>query len=80
MELIIVAVLAFVINVPLGRWRSQYKKFSVAWWLLIHASVPFIIGLRIWLDTPRMYTPLFIGLAVLGQYVGKKTYACVDNK
>jgi hypothetical protein len=40
--------------------------------LIIHASVPFIIALRIWVGTPRILIPFFIGLAVLGQFTGKK--------
>lgn len=51
-------------------WRSKYKKLTLAWWLLIHASIPLIVALRIWLDTPYAYVPLFIALAVLGQFVG----------
>jgi len=75
-----VAIFAFLLNIPFGRWRANYKKFSLVWWLLIHASVPFIIAMRIWLGTPRAFIPLFIALAVLGQYVGKKSYLCSTGK
>jgi hypothetical protein len=45
---------------------------SLMWWLMIHASIPLIIPLRIWLDTPTFAIPLFIGLAVVGQLIGSK--------
>jgi hypothetical protein len=72
MASVFVAVFSFIVNVPLGRWRCKYKKFTVPWWLIIHTSVPFIIALRIWLATPRILIPFFILLAVLGQYAGRK--------
>lgn len=72
MNILIVSVIAFVVNIFLGRWRMRYRKLTFAWWLLIHASIPLIIPLRIWLDTPAVYIPLFIGMAVAGQFAGSK--------
>jgi hypothetical protein len=53
-------------------WRRKYKKFSFMWFLFIHASIPLIIPLRIWLDTPNIFIPLFIALAVAGQFTGSR--------
>lgn len=72
MNVVIVSAFALVLNIFLGKWRGKYPKFTFLWWVLIHASIPFIIPLRIWLDTPACFIPLFIGLAVLGQFVGSK--------
>jgi hypothetical protein len=72
MNSLIVAFFSFIVNVPLGRWRRKYKKFTLPWWLIIHTSVPFIIALRIGLNTPRILIPLFILLAILGQLTGRK--------
>jgi hypothetical protein len=72
-EIAIVSILAFLINMPLGRWRTRYRKLSLPWWLIVHASIPVIITIRIWLDTPRVFIPLFIAIAVLGQLVGART-------
>lgn len=72
MSILIVAAVALVVNIFLGRWRAKRRKFTLSWWLLIHASIPLIIPLRIWLDTPTAFIPLFIGLAVAGQYVGAR--------
>eukprot|EP00894_Picocystis_sp_ML_P004478 jgi/Pico_ML_1/54995/g120.t1 len=33
-------------NVPLGMWREHTEKFSLAWFLAVHASLPFVISLR----------------------------------
>ncbi len=66
-----VATVAFAVNIPLGKWRSGYKKFSPLWLLLIHASMPLIIALRISHNIPHVYIPLFIALAVFGQLLGK---------
>lgn len=72
MSIAFVALVTFFINIPLGCWRNKYKKFTLPWWLLIHASIPFVITLRVWLDTPHFFIPLFIGLAIAGQLVGAK--------
>jgi hypothetical protein len=44
------------------------------WWIMIHASIPFIIPLRIWLGTPNIAIPLFIGLAIAGQFIGSRFF------
>ncbi|MDR2027811.1 MAG: hypothetical protein LBQ01_09720 [Prevotellaceae bacterium] len=72
MNIIIVSLVAFTVNIFLGIWRVKYRKFTFKWWLIIHASIPLIIPLRIWLDTPVIYIPLFIGLAVAGQFAGSR--------
>jgi hypothetical protein len=72
LNILIVSVVAFATNLFLGRWRAGCRKFTVKWWLLIHASIPLIIPLRVWLDTPAVFIPLFIGLAVAGQFAGSK--------
>lgn len=72
-EIITVSIIAFVINIPLGRVRTRYKKLSLPWWLLIHASIPVVVALRLFLSTPQLCIPLFIAIAVFGQFVGAKS-------
>lgn len=72
MNVFIVCVVALAVNVFLGRHRVRYRKFTLPWWLLIHASIPLIIPLRIYLGTPLVFIPLFIVLAVLGQFIGSR--------
>lgn len=73
MDILFVSSFCLIVNIPFGRWRSKYKKFSLPWWVLIHVPVPFIIILRIMLQTNTKFIPLFIAMAVFGQYVGRKT-------
>ncbi|MDR2870811.1 MAG: hypothetical protein LBV04_10200 [Deferribacteraceae bacterium] len=67
---VIIAVLAFSLNIPLGAWRARQRKFSARWFIGIHASVPLIVALRIYFDVHTGFIALFIALAVLGQLVG----------
>ena len=62
--------LAFVINIPCGYLRENYKKFSPMWWVLIHISIPFIIFLRIRAGLSWHVIPLTLGGSVAGQVVG----------
>lgn len=72
MNTVIVAAVALITNILLGLWRTKYRKMSFMWLLLIHASIPLIVPLRIWLDTPRYFIPLFIAIAAAGQFIGPK--------
>lgn len=72
MNIAIVSVISLTTNIFLGKFRAKYKKMSFMWWLMIHASIPLIIPLRIWLDTPKIVIPLFILLAVAGQFIGSR--------
>jgi hypothetical protein len=69
-----VSLAAFFLNIPLGLWRRKYKKFSFMWFFLIHASIPLIVPLRLWLNTPNFFIPLFIALVVAGQFIGSKLF------
>ncbi len=75
MNIVIVSVVALGINILLGKYRANYRKMTLMWWIMIHASIPLIIPLRIWLDTPKIAIPLFIALAVAGQMIGAKVIA-----
>lgn len=79
MNILIVAVSALSINIILGKYRTRFKKMTIMWWIMIHASIPIIIPLRIWLNTPKVAIPLFIGLAVVGQIIGNKIVSARSN-
>ncbi len=72
MSILIISILSLVSNIFLGRYRVKYRRMSFMWLLMIHASIPLIIPLRIWLETPRVASILFIGLAAVGQVIGSK--------
>lgn len=75
MPILILSLLTLIINLFLGMWRHRFKKFSFKWWLIIHASIPLIVPLRIYFQIHTGYIPLFIGLAILGQFLGYR-YRC----
>ncbi len=77
MNIVIISLISLSVNIFLGRLRARYRKMSFMWWVMIHASIPLIIPLRIWLDTPKIAIPVFILLAIIGQFIGTKT---VQNK
>jgi hypothetical protein len=72
MYILVISLASLGINIILGRYRAKYRKFTFMWWLLIHASIPLIVPLRIWLESPAAFIPLFIGLAALGQFAGSR--------
>jgi hypothetical protein len=59
-------------NVPLGMWRRGMRRFSPAWFLAIHASIPLLIALRLALVQTNWVIPPEIALAVVGQVVGMR--------
>jgi len=58
------------VNIPLGMRRQRCRKFSWQWIVWIHASIPLILALRVWLTLPPIAIPLNIAAAVLGQFIG----------
>ena len=65
---------AFFSNIPLGYLRMGSPKYSVRWFIYIHLSVPFIIGLRIANNISWQMIPFSIALAVAGQMIGSRLY------
>lgn len=62
--------LALVLNLPLGYLREGLRKYSVAWFLCIHLSIPVIAYLRISNHVSAWAIPPFIACALLGQIAG----------
>lgn len=65
---------AFFSNIPLGYLRMGSPKYSLRWFVYIHLSVPFIIGLRIANNISWQMIPFSIALAVAGQMIGSRLY------
>jgi hypothetical protein len=72
MNIILVALLILILNLPFGYWRTNVKKFSLQWILAIHLPVPIVIAIRILSGLGfQLYTyPILIGSFFLGQYAG----------
>ncbi|MDA3866068.1 MAG: hypothetical protein PF489_04870 [Salinivirgaceae bacterium] len=67
---ITVSVIAFTINIPLGYFRAKTRKYSAAWFLWIHASIPFIVWFRITNDLDNWIIIVNVLLAISGQLAG----------
>jgi len=65
-----IGTLALVLNLPLGYLREGMRKFSPAWFLCIHLSIPVIAYLRIANHVSAWAIPPFIACALLGQVAG----------
>ncbi|NOY50110.1 MAG: hypothetical protein GXO88_06075 [Chlorobi bacterium] len=72
LNLIIVTITVFVLNIPFGYWRANVKKFGLQWALSVHIPVPFIILLRIYSNIGfAWYTYIFLVSAFFfGQRLG----------
>jgi len=67
---VLVLLIALGLNLPLGVWRSQVRKFSPQWFLAVHLSMPLLVFLRLYWAVPGITIPLVIAFAILGQYLG----------
>jgi small basic protein len=81
-EVLTVAVLTFLINIPFGYWRAQVKKFSKDWFLAIHLPVPLIVAMRllmgVHLNIPTVIT--FVVAFFLGQRTGVLIYRKLQKR
>ena len=42
-----VALAVFVVNLPFGYWRAGVRRYTLAWFLAVHAPVPLVVGFRV---------------------------------
>lgn len=74
LSIILMAVITFLLNLPMGYWRQGVRKFSWQWVVAIHAMVPVIILMRRMMDigfvwwTFLITVPCYFG----GQFVGAR--------
>jgi hypothetical protein len=73
-NLAIVTLLTFVLNLPFGYWRSNVKKFSFLWFLYVHLPIPFIVLMRFGFHLGFQWWtyPFLVGAFFSGQLLGKK--------
>ena len=67
-----IALVAAAANVPFGAWREHFDKFSLGWFVAVHATIPFIALLRKGVVMPRWAILLTITGAIAGQTVGSR--------
>lgn len=66
--------LVLLLNLPFGYLRAGVKRFSVLWFIAVHAAIPVIVLLRILMGVGwRLATvPLFVGAYAAGHFLGGK--------
>ncbi len=72
MLLTLLLVITFIVNIPCGYFRENYKKMSWQWFAILHASIPIIFLLRRALGFDYYVVPILIIVSILGQLVGAK--------
>ena len=70
-----VAMAVFIVNLPFGFWRAGVERFTLQWFLAIHAPIPLVVGLRVlsglgWrLSTVPVLAIAFLAGQLLGGYL-----------
>ncbi|OGT71203.1 MAG: hypothetical protein A3I78_10180 [Gammaproteobacteria bacterium RIFCSPLOWO2_02_FULL_56_15] len=79
-KLVLLAAATLVINIPFGYWREGLRKFSVQWFIAVHAAVPVVITLRILAGIEwRILTIAFLVVCYfLGQFSGARLRRRLD--
>ncbi len=73
-KIVILSILSYTLNIPLGYLRAPLRKFSTLWFVYVHAAIPIIVAFRILSKVSIKFAPIFIFFAILGQITGSKVY------
>jgi len=74
---------ALFINIPFGYIRQNCPTFSFKWFFWIHASIPIIVYFRILFGISKLFIPLTIFFAIVGQVYGslwRKKYTTLEDE
>ena len=71
-KLLAVALASSMLNVPFGMLREHTKKFSPQWFLVVHATIPFIAMFRKAVVMPPYAILFTVAAAIGGQAIGAK--------
>jgi hypothetical protein len=71
-KLVAVAAVVAGINMPCGAVREHFEKFSLGWFIAVHATIPFVAMLRKAVIMPKYAMVVTIAAAVMGQIVGSR--------
>jgi len=82
MNILSVAFIVFILNLPFGYWRANEKKLSPRWFLSIHAPVPLVIAIRVLsgLGWQFITFPVMIGAFFGGQFAGSRLHRMLSNR
>lgn len=66
------ALAVLVLNLPFGFWRAGVRKFTLPWFVAVHAPVPVIVVLRVvsGLGWHLASFPVLVGAFFTGQFLG----------
>lgn len=69
-----VALASLLLNLPFGFWRAGVRRFSLPWFVAVHAPIPFVVILRILsgLGWQLDAVPVLVGAYLGGQFLGGK--------
>ncbi|HIE58803.1 MAG TPA: hypothetical protein EYP82_02470 [Hydrogenothermaceae bacterium] len=73
-KIIVLSLLSYILNIPFGYFRAPLKKFSLLWFVCVHAAIPIIVAFRVFFNVSIKFAPIFIFFAILGQITGSKLY------
>ncbi|HSW56318.1 MAG TPA: hypothetical protein VLH59_14625 [Ignavibacteriaceae bacterium] len=77
MNILLLTLFTFIINIPFGYWRANVRRFSLQFLFAIHLPILFIVAFRILSGSSfEILTFLFtVPTFFLGQLVGSKIYS-----
>jgi hypothetical protein len=66
------ALAVFALNLPFGFWRAGVRKFTLPWFVAVHAAVPCVVLLRVvsGLGWHLASFPVLVGAFFTGQCLG----------
>lgn len=69
-----VAAATMLVNLPFGYWREGTARFSLAWFLSVHAAVPVVVALRTWagIAVRPATLPVLLVAYFAGQLLGSR--------
>ena len=76
LDLSLVLIFTFAVNIPFGYWRESVRKFSPAWFVAVHAAVPLVIAVRLLLGVEFAWlnVPLLVAAYFAGQTIGARLF------
>ena len=81
-KILIIGLATLAINIPFGYWREGVKKFSVQWFIAVHAAVPIVITMRLMagIEWQVLTIAFFVICYFTGQFIGSRGRKHLSNK
>lgn len=71
-KVLVIAAVSTALNIPLGALREHCRKFSPEWFLVVHATIPFVAMFRKAVIMPKYAMAFTIAAAIGSQAVGAR--------